>query len=42
MACEWEQPPTKRVVDEYLLWRNRSIAAFAAKSGQRIMVVDMH
>lgn len=41
MACEWEQPPTRRVIPEYLLWRNRSIAAFATKSGQRIMVVDV-
>lgn len=39
---EWSQfPPPKELIPEYLRWRQSFLADFAAKTGQKILIVDL-
>ena len=46
-TCYWTPPPPysrkacKRIAREYEPWRNRIIADYAQKTGQRVMVITL-
>ena len=43
--CEWSERPTKAllpaIVKEYQPWRNEILAAWAERTGNRVLLVDL-
>ncbi len=47
VRCAWEPPPpysrhkARRIMREYRPWRNRILEAWAKRTGQRVLVVEV-
>ncbi len=47
LRCVWQPPPpysrrkARRIMREYRPWRNRILAAWAKRTGQRVLVVEV-
>lgn len=39
--CEWSQKPTAALVPEYMAWRRTVLADFTARTGKRVLVIDL-